>query len=159
MLYPAVATVKAVPVASFVILSMVWLNARSLAVFIAFLMAFPAVYLGTLEGLEQADRQLLEMAAVFRVPLSRQIGGIYLPKLLPCFRTAVSLSMGLCWKAGIAAEVIGLPSGSLGDRLYKAKVYFLTEDLFACTAAIVALSILFERLFLWILDSLIERAG
>ena len=159
LLYPLVATIKAIPVASFVILSLVWLRSRSLSVFIAFLMTLPPVYLGVLEGIGSADGRLLEMASVFRVPLWRRVTGIYLPAALPAFRTAVSLSIGLCWKAGVAAEVIGLPRGTLGERLYNAKVYFLTEDLFAWTAVIVGLSVCWERGFLWALDRLSERVG
>ena len=159
LLYPAVATVKAIPVASFVILSLVWLNSRSLSVFIAFLMSLPPVYLGVLEGIGNADKGLLEMARVFRVPLARRVTGIYLPAALPAFRTAISLSIGLCWKAGVAAEVIGLPRGTLGERLYNAKVYFLTADLFAWTAVIVSLSVCAERVSLFALDKLSAACG
>ena len=159
LLSPLVAAVKAVPVASFIILALVWLDSRSLSCFIAFLMVFPPVYLGVLEGIRQTDGKLLEMAKVFRVPLGRQVRGIYLPAVLPHFRTAVSLGLGLCWKAGIAAEVIGLPGGSLGERLYSAKVYFQTPDLFDWTAVIVAVSVAFEKLFLALVDALAGKAG
>jgi NitT/TauT family transport system permease protein len=159
LLAPLVAAVKAVPVASFIILALVWLNSRNLSLFIAGLMVFPPVYLNVLAGIGQADRALLEMARVFRVPLSRRLRGIYLPAVLPHFRAACSLGLGLCWKAGIAAEVIGLPNGSLGERLYTAKVYFQTADLFAWTAVIVALSLLFEKLFLLAVDALTRKAG
>ena len=159
LLSPLVAAVKAVPVASFIILALVWLDSRSLSCFIAFLMVFPPVYLGVLEGIRQTDGKLLEMAKVFRVPLGRQVRGIYLPAVLPYFRTAVSLGLGLCWKAGIAAEVIGLPGGSLGERLYSAKVYFQTPDLFAWTAVIVTVSVVFEKVFLALVDALAGKAG
>ena len=159
LLAPLVAVVKAVPVVSFIILALVWLDSRSLSCFIAFLMVFPPVYLGVLEGIRQTDGRLLEMVKVFRVPLGRQVRGIYLPAVLPHFRTAVSLGLGLCWKAGIAAEVIGLPGGSLGERLYSAKVYFQTPDLFAWTAVIVAVSVVFEKLFLALVDALAGKAG
>ena len=158
LLYPPVAAVKAVPVASFIILALVWLDADSLSLFISALMVFPPVYLNVLAGIDAADRELLEMARVFRVPFRRQLWGIYLPQVLPYFRSAVSLGLGLCWKAGIAAEVIGLPGGSVGERLYTAKVYFQTPDLFAWTAVIVAVSIVFERLILWGLDRLTGKA-
>lgn len=159
LLSPLVAAVKAVPVASFIILALVWLDSQALSCFIAFLMVFPPVYLNVLEGIRQTDRRLVEMARVFRVPLWRQIRGVYLPQVLPYFRTAVSLALGLCWKAGIAAEVIGLPTGSLGEHLYQAKVYFMTPDLFAWTAVIVVVSAVFERLFLRIVDALVGKAG
>jgi NitT/TauT family transport system permease protein len=122
-------------------------------------MVFPPVYLNVLEGIRQTDRDLIEMARVFRVPLRRRIRGIYLPQILPYFRAAVSLALGLCWKAGIAAEVIGLPSGSLGEHLYNAKVYYMTPDLFAWTAVIVLVSVVFERLFLRAIDILVGKAG
>lgn len=159
LLYPLVAAVKAVPVASFIILALVWLDARSLSLFISFLMVFPPVYLNVLAGIDNTDHKLLEMARVFCVPFVRTLRGIYLPSVLPYFRTAVSLGLGLCWKAGVAAEVIGLPAGSLGERLYTAKVYFQTPDLFAWTAAIVAVSVVFERLFLRGVDALVRKAG
>ena len=159
LLAPLVAAVKAVPVASFIILALVWLNSGSLSLFIVGLMVFPPVYFNVLAGIGQAVQALLEMARVFRVPLSRRLRGIYLPAVLPHFRAACSLGLGLCWKAGIAAEIIGLPNGSLGERLYTAKVYFQTADLFAWTAVIVALSLLFEKLFLLGVDTLTRKAG
>ena len=159
LLAPPVAAVKATPVASFIILALVWLDSRHLPVFISFLMVFPTVYLNLLEGIRQTDRKLLEMARVFHVPLTRRLRGIYLPQILPYFRSAVSLGLGLCWKAGIAAEVIGLPAGSMGERLYTAKIYFQTPDLFAWTAAVVAVSAVFERLFLRLVDTLAGKAA
>ena len=159
LLAPTVAVIKTVPVASFVILALVWLDSRSLAFFISALMAFPPVYLNVLEGVRCTDVSLLEMARVFRVPFWRQVRGIYLPQVLPYFRSAVSVALGLCWKAGTAAEVIGLSGGTIGERLYTAKVYFETPDLFAWTAVIVLLSAGFERLFLRAVDKITERVG
>ena len=159
LLAPLTAVVKATPVASFIILALVWLNSRQLPLFIAFLMVFPPVYLNVLEGVAQTDRKLLEMARVYRVPLLRQVGGIYLPQVLPYLRSAVSAGWGFCWKAGVAAEVIGLPAGSVGERLYTAKVYFQTADLFAWTAVIVVLSAALERALLRLLDMLAGKAA
>ena len=159
LLAPPTAAVKATPVASFIILALVWLDSRRLPVFIAFLMVFPTVYLNLLEGIRQTDGRLLEMARVFHVPPARQLWGIYLPQVLPYFRSAASLGLGLCWKAGIAAEVIGLPAGSMGERLYTAKIYFQTPDLFAWTAAVVAVSAVFERLFLKLVDAVAGKAA
>lgn len=159
LLAPLVAAVKAVPVASFIILALVWLNSRSLALFISALMVFPPVYCNVLAGIRAADRALLEMAQVFRVPFGRVLRGIYVPQVLPYFRAAVSVALGMCWKAGTAAEVIGLSGGTIGERLYTAKVYFQTPDLFAWTAVIVLVSALFEKLFLFLVDRLTERVG
>lgn len=159
LLAPLVACVKTVPVASFIILALVWLKSSQLSFFIAFLMVFPPVYLGVLTGIGQTDPRLLEMAKVFQVPFRRQVRYLYLPAIAPHFRSAVSVGLGLCWKSGIAAEVIGLPDGSMGERLYMAKVYYLTPELFAWTAVIVAVSVLFEKFFLCLVDKALGKAG
>lgn len=158
LLAPPVAVVKATPVASFIILALVWLDAGSLSLFISALMVFPPVYLNVLEGLRQTDPKLLELARVYRVPFRRRLWGIYLPQVLPYFRSAASLALGLCWKAGAAAEVIGLPEGTVGERLYMAKVYYQTPDLFAWTAVILMLAAIFERGFLAAVDALAGKA-
>ena len=145
--------------ASFIILALVWLDARSLSLFISALMVFPPVYLNVLEGLRQTDPKLLELARVYRIPFRRRVRGIYLPQVLPYFRSASSLALGLCWKAGAAAEVIGLPAGTIGERLYTAKVYLQTPDLFAWTAVILILAAVFERGFLAAVDALARKAG
>ncbi len=152
LLSPLVTAMKAVPVVSFIILALVWLPSRQLSLFISALMVFPTVYLNLLEGVDHTDRRLLEMARVFRVPLGRRLRDIYLPQALPWFRSACSLGLGLCWKSGVAAEVIGLPGGSVGERLYTAKVYLETPELFAWTVTIVAVSAVFEKLILRLLD-------
>lgn len=159
LLAPPVAVMKAVPVASFIILALVWLDSRSLSLFISALVVFPPVYLNVLEGVRQTDPELLELARVYRVPLGRRLWGVYLPQVLPYFRSAASLALGLCWKAGAAAEVIGLPAGTIGERLYTAKIYLQTPDLFAWTAVILFLAAAFERLFLAALDFFAGKVG
>lgn len=159
LLAPLVAVVKAVPVVSFIILALIFFDARNLSVFIAGLMVFPPVYLNVRSGIAGADRQLLEMARVFRVPWHRTVWNVYIPAVLPHFRSAAALGLGLCWKSGVAAEVIGLPAGTIGERLYTAKIYFETPDLFAWTAVIVAVSVGFEKLFLAGVDALGRKAG
>jgi NitT/TauT family transport system permease protein len=151
-LWPFVVTVKAVPVASFIIISLIWLSSRQLSVFISFLMVFPVIYLNVLQGIRSADAQLLEMAAVFRVPWSRRLPYIYLPQIRPFLSSACSVSLGMSWKAGIAAEIIGIPDGSIGEKLYSAKIYLNTADLFAWTVVVVLISVLFEKLFLLLLN-------
>lgn len=154
LLWPYVTVIKTTPVASFIILCLIWLDSSSLPVFISFLMVLPIVYANMLEGIRQTDQKLLEMAKLFRVGAGRRLLYIYLPQLRPYLITACSVALGLSWKAGIATEVIGIPDGSIGERLYEAKVYLNSADLFAWTVVIIAVSIAFEKLFLWLL-----RAG
>lgn len=152
LLTPVMQLVKATPVASFIILALVWVSGSSLSILISFLMVLPVLYGAVRTGIESADRQLLEMAQVFRLPLGRRLRAIWLPAVLPAFRQGCSVALGICWKSGVAAEVIGLPDGSIGDALYRAKITLSTGELFAWTFVIILLSAVFEKLFLALLD-------
>lgn len=148
---PAVTVIKTTPVASFVILALLWIPSRNLSIFISFLMCFPILYSNVLKGIEETDENLLEMADLFRVPIWKRVRAIYFPQVLPYFTSACSVALGLCWKSGIAAEIIGVPKGSIGEKLYNSKIYLNTSELFAWTIVIITISILFEKCFLWIL--------
>ena len=151
LLAPVMQLVKATPVASFIILALVWVSGSSLSVLISFLMVLPVLYSAVRTGIGSADRQLLEMAQVFRLPLGRRLRAVWLPAVLPAFRQGCSVALGICWKSGVAAEVIGLPDG-IGDALYRAKITLSTGELFAWTFVIILLSAVFEKLFLALLD-------
>lgn len=157
LLAPLILAIKAIPVASFIILVLIWVSSRNLSVLISFLMVLPVVYTNVLSGIRCTDPQLLEMAQVFDLPALRCIRYIYVSQVLPYFRAACTVALGLCWKSGIAAEVIGIPKGSMGEKLYSAKIYLDTPDLFAWTIVIVLISLAFERLFLAGLDAVVAR--
>lgn len=148
LLSPLITAVKAVPVASITVLALVWVSSRNLSVLVTFLIALPVVYSNMLESLDSLDPKLTEMAGLYHISGWRRFAGVYLSQLLPGFRSAAKLAIGLSWKSGAAAEVIGIPSGSIGEKLYEAKVYLETADLFAWTIAVILLSWLSEKLFL-----------
>ena len=74
LLAPVMQLVKATPVASFIILALVWVRGSALSVLISFLMVLPVLYGAVRTGIAGADVQLLEMAAVFRLPTAA--GGV-----------------------------------------------------------------------------------
>ncbi len=141
---PLISVIKAVPVASFTIIALVWVKSAYLSILASFLMVLPIVYFSIYEGVKSVDKLLLEMAQVFKVKKYSLIVKIYVPQIMPHFISAVSVSFGLAWKSGVAAEVIGLPNNSIGINLYNAKVYLETADLFAWTIVIVLLSVAME---------------
>ena len=154
---PLVRIVRATPVASIVILALVWVSSRNLSALISALMVFPIVYTNVLKGIDETPKELIEMADAYHVRLMKRLRYIYIPSVLPYFLSSLSIALGLAWKSGIAAEVIGLPDGSIGERVYEAKIYLSTPDLFAWTVTIVILAFLFERLFLLLSSKLAGR--
>ena len=147
-LEPVVLLMKSIPVASFVILALIWIGSKNLAVFVSFTVVFPSIYVNTAAGLKSTDPKLLEMAQVFSIRGMRRVRFIYLPALLPYLTSSCKVALGMSWKSGIAAEVIGVPSHTIGENLYMAKIYLSTADLFAWTIVVILVSALFEKLFL-----------
>lgn len=150
-LAPPIHFMKSIPVASFVILALIWTGSENLSVFISFIVVYPMIHVNTLAGLQSADPRLLEMAKVFRVPIWRQAMSIYRVALYPYLASAMKTALGMGFKSGIAAEVIGVPEGSIGEGLYMSKIYLSTAELFAWTAVIICVSVLFEKSFLFLL--------
>ncbi|MBE6753389.1 MAG: ABC transporter permease subunit [Ruminococcaceae bacterium] len=144
---PLLTVVRATPVSSFIILALVWIKGAFMPVFIAFLMVLPIVCANLTEGLGAVDKGLLEMARVYEIRGLRLIGKIYAPSVSPYLLAACRTGMGLAWKAGVAAEVIGRTAHSIGNMLYESKLYLETADLFAWTAVVVLLSRIIEMLF------------
>lgn len=156
LLWPWMATIKAVPVASFVVICLIWLSARNLSVFISFLIVLPVIYQNVLAGLRSKNRQLQEMAEVFGLSWFRRLRYITLPQLKPFLLSACSVTTGVAWKAGVAAEIIGTPNGSIGKQLYLAKIALDTDDLLAWTVIIVTVSVLSEKMFMRALKRVLE---
>ena len=148
---PVMATLKSIPVASFVVLLLIWFGSPGLSFFISFLIVFPNVYVNTIAGLKSADVKLLEMARVYGISRTSRFFYIYRPALMPYLVSCLKISLGMSWKSGVAAEVIGLPAYSLGERLYMSKIYLDTAGLLSWTLTIVLISFLFEKAVLWLL--------
>lgn len=151
LLEPFFSVMKSIPVVSFIILVLIWVGNKNLSVVISFLMVMPIIYTNVLQGILETDKKLLEMAKVFRMSYRKKLYSIYVPEVLPYFSAGCKLGLGLCWKSGIAAEIIGLPTGSIGEQLYQAKIFLSTGELFSWTFVIILISYLFERLFFLLL--------
>jgi NitT/TauT family transport system permease protein len=146
---PLIATIRSAPVVSFIILLLLWTDSSHLAAYTSFLMVLPVMYANILAGIRNRDRALLEFATVFRVPRLRRIRAIDVPAVLPFLSAACRTGVGLAWKSGVAAEVIGVAQGSIGERLYQAKLFLESADLFAWTVVIITLSVAGEAFVLW----------
>ena len=157
-LWPYMASIKAVPVASFVVICLVWLSPARLSVFISFLIVLPVMYQNTLTAIEGIDPSLKDLARLEKLSYARTLKDIILPSIAPQIKSSASLLAGIAWKAGIAAEVIGTPHFSIGRKLYLAKTYLATDDLLAWTLIVVILSVLFERFFVFIIGKIFRES-
>lgn len=148
---PALSFVKATPVACVVVLLLIWLGSARVSIAAVFLMALPGVYFSLAEGLAQVDKPLEQMFRLhgvrgwrlFCAHTWREV----LPFVLSCARTVI----GMSWKAGVAAELIGMAVGTVGERIYQAKLLIETADLLGWTVLVVAASWACEHVLVWLL--------
>ncbi len=147
LISPLMAIIRATPVASFIIVVILLMDKEGVPAFISFLMVLPIIWQNVRLGIRSVDPSLMEMARVFQVKPARRFWKIEVPSILPHFRSAVKMSIGLAWKAGVAAEVLAVPKASIGTMIFRAKQYLESADLYAWTLAIILISVVLEKLF------------
>lgn len=148
---PALSFVKATPVACVVVLLLIWLGSARVSIAAVFLMALPGVYFSLVEGLVQVDKPLEQMFRLHGVRGWRLFCAHTWREVLPFVLSCSRAVIGMSWKAGVAAELIGMATGTVGERIYQAKLLIETADLLAWTVLVVAASWACERVLVWLL--------
>ena len=150
---PALSFVKATPVACVVVLLLIWLGSARVSIAAVFLMALPGVYFSLAEGLSQVNKPLEQMFRMHGVRGWRLFCAHTWREVLPFVLSCARAVIGMGWKAGVAAELIGMAVGTVGERIYQAKLLIETADLLAWTVLVVATSWACERVLVWLLQA------
>ena len=145
LLQPALLAIKSTPVACIVVILLIWTGAANVSIITVLLLVVPAIYFAVCTGLDNMDAGQRDLFEVFGAGRRTRFFAFIWPTVLPYLQAASSTVLGMSWKAGIAAELIGVPTGSIGERIYQAKLLLETPDLFAWTFCVICLSWLFER--------------
>lgn len=148
ILNPAVSFIKSVPIVCIIVLLLIWVGSRHVSIIAVALMVFPPLYYGVLEGLRHSAREMTDMLDVFHIGSWRRMRYYYIPLVMPQVSAALRVVIGVAWKSGVAAEVIGIPDGSIGEGIYFSKISLETADLFAWTFVVVALAVACEKIIL-----------
>ncbi len=152
LLNPIFSILKSVPVASFIILALVWVKSDNIPIVMSFIMVMPIVFTQIYEGLYNVDNKLIEMGKVFEFSKAEMIKYIYFPSIIPYISVALKNGIGLAWKSGIAAEVLSSPKFAIGRKIYDSKIYIDTLELFTWTVIVVILSLFFEKIMILFLN-------
>lgn len=159
LLSPVLTLIKSTPVASFIILLLIWVRRDNIPSVTSFIMVVPLLWSNVHTGINKTDAGLLEMAQIFRLSAFKKITKIYIPLVMPYFAAGCATAIGLAWKAGIAAEVLSIPAKAIGTNLYYSKVNLEYTGLFAWTAAVIVLSLVFEKAIVFAINRLTEKRG
>lgn len=158
-LEPVMVMLKTIPLISFVIMLLIWVGNQALTIYLSFLIVLPLVYTNTLAGMMSVNAEMLEMSETFQLSPWKKFLYIYRPAFMPHLISSCKVSLGMSWKFGIMAEVLGTPKPSIGREMYAAKTYLQTANLFAWTVVVIVLSFLFEKLFLLLLQKCGKPGG
>ena len=136
---------KSTPVVCIVVLLLIWVGSRMVSLVAVLLVVLPAIYFSAIEAIRALDAEHMQMLRLYKVCPWRQAMAYIWPAMQPFLFATCKLVVGMSWKAGVAAELIGTPLGSIGERIYQAKILFETADLFAWTIVVVGMAWLCEK--------------
>ena len=159
ILSPLVKVIRATPVASFILLILLWIQTGRVPGVISALMVLPVIWGNVSKGIRQTDPMLLEMADAYRFAPGKKLVRIYIPSVAPYFSAGVETGLGLAWKAGVAAEVLCHPKVAIGTQVYVSKLNLETPELFAWTAVVILLSFLVEIVLVRLLRKAVKYHG
>ena len=143
---PLFSVIRSTPVASFIMLLWLVFGNKSLPVMIGFLMVLPLIYQSLSTGIDALPKDLSEVLRLYAIPLKKRFTIFYYPSLMPYLAPALINSLGLCWKAGVAAEVLARTPFSIGKEISLAKSNIEIEELYAWTLTVIVLSLALEGL-------------
>lgn len=151
LLSPVIRIMRATPVASFILLLLLWFYRDTVPTIVVALMVLPIFWETMAQGITAVDPQLLELTRAYHFTPLQTIKILYLPSLRPYLFSGLANGIGLGWKSGVAAEVLCLPKLGIGTEIYLTKQNLNIPALFAWTITVVALSFVMEQLLtLWV---------
>ena len=147
ILSPINTMLKATPTMAIILLSILWLDTEKCPPFIGFLIAFPLLYSLFRQSLLAVDKNLLEMAKVYKVSIFDRIKSIYIPSVLPNMIGSMQSVISLTIKVVIAGEILAYVNNTIGFEMQMANSLVETATLIAWTIAAIILSFLLELFF------------
>ena len=135
---PLLTVIQSTPVASFILLVLIWIGRNWVPAVISGMMVLPIIWKNLCTGLAEINPQYLQLAKVYRFSKATQLRRIVIPSVMPYFLSAMQIS-------GVAAEVLTVPAFAIGKMIFESKLYMETTDLFAWTIVVILLSLLFEK--------------
>lgn len=149
-LRPVLVTIRSIPVISVILLALIWFNPGSVPVFIGLLTMFPFITTNVSDGIKSIDRDLVDMAAFYRVSRERIVRELYIPAIMPFIVSGASSALGIGWRAIIIGEVLSQPEYGIGTMMQTAQTFLNIDAVIAWTIIAVLISYGFEKTIRWI---------
>lgn len=146
-----------IPALVTIILCYIWLGLGETAAILAVaLNKIPMVVVTLREGARAIDKDLLQVAQVYRLSAMQRFWRVYWPQLYPYLFAAARNGLALIWKIVLVVELLGRSNG-IGFQLGNYFHYFDIKGILAYTFAFVALILILEAVFLRPLEKRLNR--
>lgn len=146
---PWLSLLRSVPVISFILLALIFLNQEMIPLLIAFLTMYPLLTENLLKGLMNRRDSWKILARQFHLNAWNRLFQINYPQLKPYLFSGLASAVGFGWRAIIMGEVLSQCVDGIGKRMKEAQVFIDVPELIAWTLVAIVLS--------WLTDKLISR--
>lgn len=146
---PWLSLLRSVPVISFILLALIFLNPEMIPLLIAFLTMYPLLTENLLKGLMNRRDSWKMLARQFHLNAWNRLFQIYYPQLKSYLFSGLASAVGFGWRAIIMGEVLSQCVDGIGKRMKEAQVFIDVPELIAWTLVAIVLS--------WLTDKLISR--
>jgi len=146
-----------IPALVIIILAYVWFGlTEAAAVSAVAINKIPNVVVTMREGARALNRDLMEMAAVFRMNRWRRMRHVVIPQLSPYLMASTRSGLSLIWKIVLVVELLGRGNG-VGFQLQMFFSLFDIAGILAYTVAFVAVVLAIELVLLQPLEARVNR--
>lgn len=151
---PILTAMRSVPVISFILLALIFMQPESIPLLIAFLTMFPLLTENLTQGIRSLRPELRTMGRTFRIRKANYYTQLLYPQLKPFLFSGLASATGFGWRAIIMGEVLAQCAAGIGSEMKRAQTFIDVPALLAWTSVAVAVGFLFDRLL-----AQAERAG
>ena len=142
---PLLTVMRSVPVISFILLALIFLNPESIPLMIAFLTMFPLLTENLTKGIINLRPGLSLMADQFKINRRNKLMQVIYPQLKPFLFSGLASAVGFGWRAIIMGEVLSQCTFGIGGEMKRAQNFIAVPELVAWTIVAVLISFLFDK--------------
>lgn len=142
---PMLAIMRSIPVISFILLALIFLNPENIPLIIAFLTMFPLLTENLTKGIRNQRKEYMIMARTFQIGRWNRITQIIYPQLKPFLYSGLASAAGFGWRAIIMGEVLAQCNLGIGGEMKRAQTFIAVPELMAWTIVAILVSFLFDK--------------
>ncbi|HZJ98642.1 MAG TPA: ABC transporter permease subunit, partial [Tissierellaceae bacterium] len=131
LMEPVLKLLNSTPTIAIILLALIWLNNEFVPMFVGFLMVFPILFESVLNSILNIDKNIIQMASLYKVSKIGVVKNIYLPNILHNLISIFNSALGINLKMVIGGEVLSQPQYAIGSSLQLERMYLNTPGVFA----------------------------